>query len=104
MQFECHQKPEMLERKRKDGAVIAGTSIFSALFFMIAIYYLKQISAINKVNWDVETVTAGDYAVEIEVIEFFKIFKEKELHKYQGDSIGIAFEKFLVKEIEDLLT
>ena len=65
VQYECHSKSEMLEQKRQDGALIAATSVFSALFFMVAVYFLKQMSAINKVQWDVETVTAFDYAVEM---------------------------------------
>lgn len=41
VQYQCSQKPEILEKKRQDGAVIAGTSIFSALVFMVSIFYLR---------------------------------------------------------------
>jgi len=52
----------------------------------------------------VESVTAGDYGVEVGTENFFKIFKEQEFHKYEGDSIGLAFEKFIREEIEEILT
>jgi hypothetical protein len=67
VQFMCHQTPEVLEQKRKDGAMLAATSTFSALFFMIAVFYLRQSTALNKIQWDVETVTAADYTVELDV-------------------------------------
>jgi len=63
VQFQCFQKPELLEQKRLDGAIIAGTSVFSALFFLIMVYFMRQATALNKVDWDVASVTAGDYTV-----------------------------------------
>lgn len=71
---------------------------------MISIFFLRQRTAITKVYWDVETVTAGDYAVEISVNRFFKEFKEKEYANYPDDTIGLAFEKFIRYVVEDILT
>jgi hypothetical protein len=49
--------------------------VFSALFFMITVYYMRQATALNKVDWDVASVTAGDYTVELETLEVFRKFK-----------------------------
>ena len=50
--------------------------MFSALFFMLTIYYMRQATALNKVDWDVASVTAGDYTVEFDTLEIFKKFKQ----------------------------
>lgn len=65
---------------------------------------MRQATALNKVEWDVESVTAADYAVEMETLDIFKRFKETELSRYEGDSVGLAFEKFICSELENILT
>jgi len=104
VQYLCFQSNELLEQKRKDAAIVSGTSVFSALFFMITIYYMRQATALNKVDWDVASVTAGDYTVEFDTLEIFNKFKQTDFQRYSGDSIGLAFEKFICSELERILT
>ena len=41
--------------------------IFIALFFVSFINYLKSVFKITAVEWDVKTITAGDYSVEVQI-------------------------------------
>jgi hypothetical protein len=65
MQFYCLHSKEELGQKRNEGTIVAGIAVFSCLFFVIMIFYLRQSTQIQKTVWDVETITAGDYAVDM---------------------------------------
>lgn len=41
--------------------------VFIALFFVSYIDYLKSIFKSTAVEWDVKTITAGDYSVEVQI-------------------------------------
>lgn len=41
--------------------------VFVALFLVIFIDYLKSIFRNSFIEWDVKTVTAGDYSVELNI-------------------------------------
>lgn len=41
--------------------------MFIALFFVSYIDYLKSIFKSTAVEWDVKTITAGDYSVEMQI-------------------------------------
>jgi hypothetical protein len=73
---------------------------------MTVIYYLRKNSKIKQLEWDVATITAGDYTVE------FKISKESHEHWYntiypddrdRGISTGESFKNYIKTQIESLL-
>lgn len=35
------------------------------MIFLIGVYYMKSMTMINKVEWDLQTITASDYTVEM---------------------------------------
>lgn len=41
--------------------------VFISLFFVSFIDYLKSIFKNTAVEWDVKTITAGDYTVEVQI-------------------------------------
>ena len=41
--------------------------VFVALFFVTYIDYIKSIFKSSAIEWDVKTITAGDYSVEIKI-------------------------------------
>jgi hypothetical protein len=43
--------------------------VFQALFFIIVIDYLRCIFKNQYIEWDVKTITAGDYSVELNITE-----------------------------------
>jgi hypothetical protein len=49
--------------------MISCIAVFSALFFLIMVFYQKRIAVINQKEWDVETTTAGDYTIDMKITE-----------------------------------
>jgi hypothetical protein len=88
--------------------LISCLGIFACLVFLTAIYYLKHISKLNQIDWDVQTITAGDYTVEFLISpNAYTWFLEHIYHakdKDAGLSTGESLKAYLVKEIEQNLT
>jgi hypothetical protein len=60
--------PEEDQQTRQvSGLFIGCMGVFISLFFVSYIDYLKSIFKSNAVEWDVKTITAGDYSVEISI-------------------------------------
>lgn len=47
--------------------LISATAIIIAMIFTITIRYLFQGGKMTKIDWDMATITAGDYTVEIDL-------------------------------------
>ena len=45
--------------------------VFISLFMIVYVDYIRSIQANNYVEWDVKTITAGDYTVEFDITESF---------------------------------
>ncbi len=43
--------------------------VFIAMFFIIFIDYLRSMFKNQYIEWDVKTITAGDYSVELNISE-----------------------------------
>ena len=41
--------------------------VFMSLFFVAYIDYLRNVFKSTAVEWDVKTITAGDYSVEVQI-------------------------------------
>lgn len=96
-----------MEQKRFQGSIISCLGVFACLAFMITVYFLKKNSKIKNLEWDVSTITAGDYTVEYKISE--DAYKQFLLHHYdlsdkpKGISIGESLKAYLKKEFEALL-
>ena len=88
--------------------MISCLGVFACLIFLTVIYYLKHISNLKNIDWDVQTITAGDYTVEMGISpEAYKKFLVGyfEVHdRASGLSTGESFKAYLNKEIERILT
>ncbi|CDW91100.1 UNKNOWN [Stylonychia lemnae] len=105
VQYFCQQTDEQLSVKRQEGAVISAIAVFSCLFFIIMMFYLRQQTQIQKVEWDVETITAGDYTVDLKISQsMYQTFVNQHHQKYAFDPQGYALKKYLKQEIETKLT
>ena len=67
VQFTCEQSAENQSMKYNQMCLISGTAILIALLFTVTMRYLFQGGKITKIDWDMATVTAGDYSVEIDI-------------------------------------
>ena len=101
VQYFCQHSEQELGKKRNEGTYIAVIAVFSCLFFLIMLFYLRQSTQILKVVWDVETVTAGDYTVDMHITtDQFLTFVHHHQQKYPQDPQGYAFKKYLKSELE----
>jgi len=47
---------------------MAGSiAVFVYLYFVVYIDYVKTVQKNNYVDWDVKTITAGDYTIEFDI-------------------------------------
>ena len=70
------EEEQFFSRKEK-GLIVGCSAVFMALFVINYIDYVKKTQENMYVEWDVKTVTAGDYAIEFDITpEFFKDYLE----------------------------
>lgn len=69
IQYECKVSDERLSLKRMAGTLSGCASTFCSLFFMAVLWYMQKMIEISKKEWDLLTVTASDYTLEIPLNE-----------------------------------
>lgn len=55
------------EERQVQGLFIGCVGVFVALFFISFIDYMRSVFKSTAVEWDVKTITAGDYSVEMPI-------------------------------------
>ena len=83
IQAPCLFHNDEVEKRKVQGLTIASMGVFIALFFVVYVDYLRATFKNLNIEWDVKTITAGDYSVEVEITD--KMWK-----KYDEDP---AFDK-----------
>ena len=72
-----------LVQRQERGLVLGCAAVFIALFVVNYLDYIKKVQQNNYVEWDVKTITAGDFTIEFDLDPtFFKDFMEKEMENY----------------------
>lgn len=108
IQYTCIQSNDALAQKHKEASLVTALGILSCLIFLVAIYYLKRISKLMAIDWDVQTITAGDYTVELHISEksynwwLNNVYNVND--RARGVSTGESLKTYLYKEIENTLT
>ena len=69
VQIPCVVHEDAKIQRQVQGLFIGCMGVFTALFFVVFIDYLRSIFKNQYVEWDVKTITAGDYSVELKVTE-----------------------------------
>ena len=57
--------------RKEQGLAVGCAAVFIALFVINYIDYIKKTQENNYVEWDVKTITAGDYAIEFDILPTF---------------------------------
>ena len=57
----------VVNNRQVEGLFIGCMGVFIALFNMIFIDYLRNVFKNQFIEWDVKTITAGDYSVELDI-------------------------------------
>lgn len=83
MQVACEVDQDSLIKREEQGLLIGCAAVFIALFTINYVDYIKKTQENNYVEWDVKTITAGDYAIEFDIDpEFFEDYLEQEYDKW----------------------
>ena len=99
----------MLERKHTELSYVSCLGIFAACIFSIVIYYFKRTSKLNQIDWDISTITPGDYTLHYEINDEGYEWFLQNVYRRNGDeengiSAGTSMKLFLKAEIERILT
>ena len=66
-------------------------AVFIALFVVIYLDYMKKIQENNYIEWDVKTITAGDYTIEFDIDpKFFEDWLVKKYLNWIGSQCDIG--------------
>ena len=79
--------------------------ILIALLFAVFVHYADQSSNIQLLEFDLETITATDFTIELKISQrFYFDWKDRHFDSEQFHTPGMAFKRFLKDRIENLLT
>ena len=81
--------------------------VFSAMIYMLMIDYLRRVAKLDFVEWDIKTLSAGDYTAEYEISQpAWDYFNAEVYEKLPGCKRSKARElrKYMKDEFEQKLT
>jgi hypothetical protein len=70
VQWLCQAEDSAQDTRQTEGLIVCCINIVIALFAVMYIDYLKFVAKNNYIEYDVKTITAGDYSVEVRIPEF----------------------------------
>jgi len=105
VQIPCIVPPEYVKHRQVMGLTVGCVVVFIYLFTLVFIDYVKSVQQNKFIEWDVKTITAGDYTVEFDIgSEVYQRFKDR----YYDISNPITeigqFKLFVTDELETILT
>lgn len=96
--------PNMYKR-RLYGLMIGCLGVFVYLFALIYIDYIKQVQKNKAVDFDVKTITAGDYTVEFDIdSEMYNRWKQKYHQQINPISEMAQFKLFIQNRLEERIS
>ncbi len=66
-QWSCEFPNEERQQRKLVGLLISCIGVFIALFYTVYVDYIKCVAKTNFIDWDVKTITAADYTVEMTI-------------------------------------
>ena len=113
IQVGCLVPADAITGREVKGLVLACCAVFVSLFIINFLDYVKKIQENNYIEWDIKTVTAGDYTIEFDITpKFFQTFLDKEYEDFNSKAMddGIdyvtpqeAFKDWITKEMQSRL-
>lgn len=71
VQVGCMVPNETLASKRKHALCLCCVAVFIALFAINFIDFVKKKEENSYVEWDIKSITAGDYTIEFDLVAPF---------------------------------
>ena len=83
LQIGCQIPEDQIAERTISGLLVSCAAVFIALFVVNFIDYVRRVQMNNYIEWDVKTITAGDFTIELDITkDFFNDFKEKEMYAW----------------------
>lgn len=102
----CILAEDEVANRQFQGLVIGCIFVAVALFVMIYTEFMMRVSANKFVEWDVKTVTAGDYTIEFDIVEemWEKFVRTQAALKPVGMPMIVHFRNWITKQFETRLS
>ena len=86
VQYSCVQSEEEQEEKYNHIALAVATTCLISLIFVVVLQYLYKGGKIYQLEWDLSTITAGDYTVEFTISQdAYQNWYNNTYKSYYGD-------------------
>ena len=83
VQVGCVLPAYEIKNRKEEGLLIGCLAVFLALFIINYFDYIRKNQEFNYIEWDVKTITAGDYTVEFDIMPgFFEEWLETEAENF----------------------
>lgn len=98
--------PTEISNRQVQGLLIGCIFISVGLFVVVYIDFIRQVAKNNFVEFDVKTITAGDYTCEFDISDqFYRQFLDTfGANKPTGMTMIVHFRNWITKEMEDKLS
>jgi hypothetical protein len=108
VQYACTQSMAVLQSKHNQISLVSCCGVFLVCIYIITIYWFKKVSKLNQLDWDIQTITPGDYTVQMEITDkaynWFLASEQYQRDKNRGLSVGESLKTYIKTELEKTLT
>ena len=80
--------------RQKDSLFLGCVAVFVALFVLNYIDYIKKVQENDYVEWDIKTITAGDYTIEFDItVDFYRDWLDNKSSEWiaQKEAEGVKY-------------
>lgn len=92
VQYNCDFADKIAKEQLK-GLFIAATAIVACIFYRCIIYFLRTTASIDYKLWDIHTVTAADFTVEVNIPEII-------WRKWKKRNIKTSFKEYFRNQLQ----
>ena len=105
VQAPCLVPKEKMGQRQIAGLTVGCIGVFIYLFMLVYIDFIKSVQTTKYVDWDVKTITAGDYTVEFDIKKSLYYRFLEQFHDPSNPIPEITqFKLFIQNELEERLT
>ena len=105
IQAPCKLPVNKMEQRQVQGLMIGCIAVFIYLYTLVYIDYIRSVQVTKYIDWDVKTITAGDYTIEFDIDKSVYYRFLEQFHDKSNPISEIAqFRLFLKDELEHRIT
>jgi len=105
VQVGCIIPDSLTTTRRIFGLFIGCVGVFIYLFTVVYYDYIKTVQANLYIDWDVKTITAGDYSIEFDIVQdTYDYWKDHYMDESNPMSECAQFKLYCQNELEERIT